>query len=48
MVMGRLPLTLSAYTPWQLEVNYIGKVVLHHQFLLTHTLIPHPSLFQHP
>ena len=48
MVMGWPPSTLSAYTPWWPEVNYIRKGVLHHQFLLTHTLIPHPSLFQHP
>ena len=30
--MGRLPLVFLAYTPWQLEVNYIRRSVLHHPF----------------
>ena len=35
MVTGQPPLTLSAYTPWRPEVNYIRRIVLHHQFLFT-------------
>ena len=35
MVMGWVGSTLLAYTPWQPEVNYIRKIVLHHQFLFS-------------
>ena len=29
-VMGQPPSTL--YAPWQLEVNYVRRIILHHQF----------------
>ena len=44
---GQSPSGVLAYTPWQPEVGFIGRIIFHHLLRLACTLFLYPSLFQH-